>query len=132
MNLDVTEREQRFHDLVDRIRAEADLSDPDRAAVALEAVLFCLTRRLAGDEAAELTARLPETVRDRFPEEPEADRSVDPEYVEEELARRLDVDRDAARAIAAAVTRALEASRTATPAMLRELRAITPAARAGS
>ncbi len=125
MNLDVTARDQTFHDLVDRIRAEADISDPDRAAVALEAVLFCLTRRLAGDEAEELTARLPDSVRERFPEEPEADRSVDRQYVEEELARRLDVDQDAARAIAAGVTRALAVSRTATAAMLRELKAIT-------
>ena len=125
MNLDVTAREQGFQDLVDRIRAEADLSDPDRAAVALEAVLFCLTRRLAGAEVSGLTARLPDSVRDRFPEEPEPDRSVDRHYVEEELARRLDVDQDAARAIAAGVTRALAASRTGTPAMLRELRAIT-------
>jgi uncharacterized protein (DUF2267 family) len=124
MNLDSNTPDQRFHDLVDRIRAEADLSDPDRAAVALEAVLFCLTRRLAGDEVAELTARLPDALRERFPEEPEADRSVDRKYVEEELARRLDVDHEAARAIAAGVTRALAASQTATPAMLRELKSI--------
>jgi uncharacterized protein (DUF2267 family) len=125
MNLDDSERDRNFHDLVDRIRAEADLSDPDRAAVALEAVLFCLTRRLAGVEVTELTARLPDAMRERFPEEPEADLSVDRKYVEEELARRLDVDHETAGAIAAGVTRALSASQTGTPAMLRELRAIT-------
>lgn len=124
MNLEANQKDERFHDLVNQVRTHADLTDTDRASIALESVLFCITRRLAGDEVAELLERLPEPVRDRFPEEPEADRSVDRRYVEEELARRLDVDSAAARQIATAVRRVLETSETATPAILRELRAI--------
>jgi len=124
MNLEATQKDERFHDLVNQVRTHADLTDADRASIALESVLFCITRRLAGDEVAELLERLPEPVRERFPEEPEADRSVDRRYVEEELARRLDVDSAAARQIATAVRRVLETSEAATPAILRELRVI--------
>jgi uncharacterized protein (DUF2267 family) len=124
MTLDATQKEQHFHELVNQVRTHADLTDADRASVALESVLFCITRRLAGDEVTELLERLPEPVRERFPEEPEADRSIDRRYVEEELARRLDVDSAAARQIATAVRRVLETSAAATPAILRELRAI--------
>jgi uncharacterized protein (DUF2267 family) len=125
MNLDVTQQDQRFDELVNRVRSAAELGDVDRASIALESVLFCITRRLAGSEVVELLERLPEPVRQRFPQEPEADRSVDRRYVEEELARRLDVDSASAREIAVAVTHALETSQAATPAILRELRAIT-------
>jgi len=124
MNLDVTHNDERFHELVNQVRTQADLTDTDRASVALESVLFCITRRLAGDEVAELLERLPAPVRERFPEEPEADRSVDRQYVEEELARRLDVDSAAARQIASAVRRVLETSEAVTPSILRELSAI--------
>ena len=124
MNLDVTQKEERFQELVNQVKTRAELTDSDRASVALESVLFCVTRRLAGDEVAELLERLPEPVRERFPEEPEADRSVDRRYVEEELARRLDVDSRAAREIAAAVRQVLETSEAVTPSIMRELRAI--------
>jgi uncharacterized protein (DUF2267 family) len=124
MNLDVTQKEERFQELVNQVKTRAELTDSDRASVALESVLFCVTRRLAGDEVAELLERLPEPVRERFPEEPEADRSVDRRYVEEELARRLDVDSAAAREIAAAVRQVLETSEAVTPSIMRELRAI--------
>jgi uncharacterized protein (DUF2267 family) len=124
MDLDATHKDERFKNLVNQVRTQADLTDADRASIALESVLFCITRRLAGDEVAELLERLPEPVRERFPEEPEADQSVDRQYVEEELARRLDVDSAAARQIATAVRRALETSEAVTPAILRELRAI--------
>jgi uncharacterized protein (DUF2267 family) len=126
MNLDATQKQkdERFHELVNQVRTRADLTDTDRASIALESVLFCITRRLAGDEVTELLERLPEPVRERFPEEPEADRSVDRQYVEEELARRLDVDSAAARQIATAIRGVLEKSEAATPAILRELRAI--------
>ena len=124
MHLYATQQDERFHDLIDRVRSHAELEDADRASIALESVLFCVTRRLAGDEVSELLERLPKPVRERFPEEPEADQSVDRHYVEEELARRLDVDSAAAREIAAAVRRALETSEAVTPAILRELRAI--------
>jgi uncharacterized protein (DUF2267 family) len=124
MNLDVTQKDERFQQLVNQVKTRAELDDSDRASVALESVLFCVTRRLAGDEVAELLERLPEPVRERFPEEPEADRSVDRRYVEEELARRLDVDSAAARQIAAAVRQVLETSEAVTPSLMRELRAI--------
>jgi uncharacterized protein (DUF2267 family) len=124
MNLDHTQKDERFQELVNQVKTRAELTDSDRASVALESVLFCVTRRLAGDEVAELLERLPEPVRERFPEEPEADRSVDRRYVEEELARRLDVDSAAARQIAAAVRQVLETSEAVTPSIMRELRAI--------
>ena len=125
MNLDVTQKDDSFHRLVAQVRNQADLTDADRASVALESVLFCITRRLAGEEVAELLERLPEPVRQRFPEEPEADQSVDRGYVEAELARRLDVDSEVAHQIAVAVRHALENSDAVIPAILRELRAIT-------
>ncbi len=111
--------------LVNRVRDEAGLESSERARTALEVVLASLVRRLTDSEAKDLIAQLPSLLQGPLRSLPPGpDKSIASETIEAELAKRLDVDRQRAGQLLAAVGRTL--AQWISPGQMEDVRGQLP------
>jgi uncharacterized protein (DUF2267 family)/predicted transcriptional regulator len=115
--LGVAEREARheartaqtLRDFAGRMQRQIGLESPERAVVAFEVVASALMRRLTPAEANDFAAQLPARLREQLLDLPAGpDYDVTRSSIEEEMARRLDLDPDTAAALVRQVGVALE------------------------
>src|SRR5690606_41878216 len=93
---------------VARVGGEAGVESSERARTALEVVLASLVRRLTDSEAKDLIAQRRSLLQGPLRSLPPGpDKSIASETIEAELAKRLDVDRQRAGQLLAAVGRTL-------------------------
>lgn len=101
---------QTLRDFAARIQRLVQLESPERALVAFEVVASGLMRRLTPEEANDFAAQLPARLRERLSELPAGpDYDVTRATIEEEMARRLDLDPDSASELVSRIGAALEA-----------------------
>lgn len=112
--------------LLNQVRSESGLEDPDQARTALDVVLTSIVRRLTPDEAADLIAQLPSLLQPalrRVP--PGPDKDVTRDAIEAELVRRLDVDSSRAAALLDAIGATV--ARNVSPGEVEHVRRQLPA-----
>jgi uncharacterized protein (DUF2267 family) len=90
--------------MINQLRADAALETAEQAEIALEVVLESIVRRLTPDEADDLIAQLPSLLQPMLRAAPPGpDKLVTRETIEEDLARRLDVEPSRAAQLVATI-----------------------------
>lgn len=115
-----------FRRFLNAVRDGAALEDLDRAETALLVVLRSLLRRLTPEEARHLLAQLPSVLHEELRTVPPGpDKSITLETMEEELAKRLDVDRSRAATLLAQIGSTIATS--VSPGEMEDVRNQLPA-----
>jgi uncharacterized protein (DUF2267 family)/predicted transcriptional regulator len=129
--------EETFGKLIHRVQTMAGLESREVAVTALELVLSGIVRRVTPQEASDLVAQLPSTLRDRLLDlRAGPDRDVSRGSIERELSQRLDLSADQAARLVTDVGAALEQAVSAgeiddvVAQLPREMRGIFPSAAA--
>jgi uncharacterized protein (DUF2267 family)/predicted transcriptional regulator len=92
--------ERTFHDFTADLQQDLGLDDPERALSAFEAVTSGLVRRLTPGQALDFASQLPSMLKEKLLDLPAgSDRGVTRESIENDVARRLGLDRDSAVAL---------------------------------
>jgi uncharacterized protein (DUF2267 family)/predicted transcriptional regulator len=124
---------QKLQEFKARVRHDLGMDDADRALAAFEIVASLLVRRLTPGEAKDMAAQLPTLLREKLLDLPAGpDLGITRASIEDELARRLDLDRPSAaslaRQVAASLTTFISAPevRHALQQLPRELKEIFP------
>lgn len=114
-----------YRRFLNEARERTGLADVNQAETALLVVLRLLLRRLTPEEASDLIAQLPGLLQKEVRGLPPGpDKTITLETMEEELARRLDVDRARAAALVAGIGATLAAN--VTPGQMEDVRTQLP------